>query len=324
MLSLFAVPFLSALILTACLTKYTIPVLKRMKMGQKILQIGPSWHKDKEGTPTTGGAVFASVITVVSAVCVLLLSQNNTPLLLAYVSTLGFAMLNALIGFIDDMTKIRMRRNEGLTPKQKILLQLTVSGLYLFALSALGFISTEIYIPFVKISVDLGIFYYFLALILILGATNCANLTDGIDGLAGSVAAVISFFMLIFALNSENALLLTVCSAVCGGTLGFLSYNLHPAKIFMGDTGSLFLGAILTGCAFLMGSPLIILVFGIAYVIEGASVIIQVTVYKICKRRVFKMAPIHHHLEKCGLSENGIVLIFVVATALFSLLAFLG
>ncbi len=321
MLSLFLISFLSALVLTLCLTGYIIPILKRMKMGQKILEIGPRWHKEKEGTPTMGGIVFSSVIATISALSIIIMLRNDLASALPYIITLGFALLNALIGLIDDMTKILRKQNEGLTPRQKILLQLTAGALYLLALSLIGFISTEIYIPFFKIRLDLGIFYYILALTLILGVVNCANLTDGVDGLAGAVATTIAFFILCYSMVTKNAPLVIICSAVCGGALAFLFYNLNPAKIFMGDTGSLFLGAILVGGAFLIGKPLVILIFGIAYVIEGASVIIQVTVYKICKRRVFKMAPIHHHLEKCGLTENTVVFIFVIATALFSAIA---
>lgn len=313
----FALAIIISFAITVIITKRLIPFLKKLKMGQKILEIGPAWHKPKEGTPTMGGISFliATVITEIILITILCVTTGID--VSSLIITSLFCVANALVGVFDDMTKIRKRQNEGLTPIQKIILQTVIATGYLIIMRIHGNISDELYIPFADICVKLNVFYYIFSVVLILGVVNCANLTDGIDGLAASVALIINFFFASAAVISQNNAAVILSACVCGGCLGFLVYNFHPAKIFMGDTGSLFLGAAAVGGAFMMNNPLIVLLCGIVYVIEGASVIIQVVVYKIFHRRVFRMAPIHHHFEKGGMKENTIVLLMCAVTLIF-------
>ncbi|MDY3845344.1 MAG: phospho-N-acetylmuramoyl-pentapeptide-transferase [Eubacteriales bacterium] len=317
----FALALIISFIITVFITKRLIPFLKKLKMGQKILDIGPMWHKPKEGTPTMGGISFLIATVFTETVLIILLAFTSDFDVSSLVITSVFCVTNALVGLFDDMTKIRKRQNEGLTPIQKIILQSVIAVGYLSIMHIHGNLSTQLYIPFFDVNVNLGIFYYVFALILILGVVNCANLTDGIDGLAASVALIINFFFAAAAVCSQNSSSVILSACICGGCIGFLVYNIHPAKIFMGDTGSLFLGAAAVGTAFMMNNPLIVLLCGIVYVVEGASVIIQVAVYKAFHRRVFRMAPIHHHFEKCGMKENGIVMLFCAITFIFCIIS---
>ena len=290
----------------------------KAKAEQPIYDEGPVWHLKKQGTPTMGGIGFATAATVILLLCVIFLfikreSYFATSLLL----TALYAFLNALIGVIDDLAKIKKKENAGLSPTQKLILQSAVATLFLIARKAL--LSSSAAVSFSFGSFDLGVFYFPLALIMLVATVNCANLTDGIDGLASGV---------IFAIAIALAYLSTGTSpdvsfasfALMGAAFGFLIFNLHPAKIFMGDTGSLFFGAVASACCCSIGNPLIIIGVGIVYLLEGLSVIIQVTWYKITKRRIFKMAPLHHHLEKCGWSENKIVIWAMIVTLASSVL----
>lgn len=311
-------------ILTACLTRLLIPTLKKFA-GQKILMIGPRWHKSKEGTPSMGGLSFliAVTLTLCAVAAVITYKESITavrPLLLS----LAYALGNAVIGIIDDCTKIKKKENAGLTPTQKLVLQVVLAAAYLALLKLFGIITTDIHLPFTDAVLPLGYAYYFFALIILTGIVNCANLTDGIDGLASSVALVIGIFFA-FTAAKLNLLPLTVLSAaVIGATLGFLVYNWHPARVFMGDTGSLFLGALTASMAFMINMPILIVGVGIIYVIEGISVILQVGYYKKTKKRLFKMAPIHHHFEKSGYSEIKIVILFSLVTALLAAVLYFG
>ncbi len=318
----FIISIIATFILTACISKWLIPILRSKKMGQMIKDIGPRWHKSKEGTPTMGGIAFIGTIILVSAVLLIVNGREAIPLLLA----LGLGVLNALIGFIDDYRKLIKKDNEGLLAKEKYLLQLVVGVVYLFALKLTGNLSTVIDIPFADVSFDLGIFYYILALIIITGIVNSVNLTDGIDGLASSVTLVVGAFFALCAFRYDLRSLEVLSGVLIGGMLGFLVYNFHPARVFMGDTGSLFIGGLVTGMAFLMNKPLIIVICGFVYVIEALSDIIQVGVFKLSgrKKRVFKMAPIHHHFEKCGWGEIKIVAVFSIASIIFSVIAWLA
>ena len=318
----FIISIIATFILTACISKWLIPILKSKKMGQIIKDIGPRWHKSKEGTPTMGGIAFIVAILLVSAVLLIVNKKEAVPYLLA----LGLGVLNALIGFIDDYRKLIKKDNEGLLAKEKYLLQLIVGAVYLFALKLTGNLSTVVDIPFTEISVDFGVFYYAFALLIITGIVNSVNLTDGIDGLASSVTLVVGAFFALCAFRYELRSLEALSGALIGGMLGFLVYNFHPARVFMGDTGSLFIGGLVTGMAFLMDKPLIIVICGFVYVIEALSDIIQVGVFKLSgrKKRVFKMAPIHHHFEKCGWGEIKIVSVFSIASIIFSVIAWLS
>ncbi|MBQ2766283.1 MAG: phospho-N-acetylmuramoyl-pentapeptide-transferase [Clostridia bacterium] len=321
--------FIIALVLTFGLTalsaRVLIPKLRSMKLGQQILDIGPRWHKSKEGTPTMGGISFiiASLIVFVIMAVVMNINQVEEGLSTAVIVIL-FAAVNGAIGVVDDLTKFKNHRNEGLTASQKYLLQLISAGLFLAAMKVTGNITTELSIPYFNISVELGIFYYIFSILLITGIVNAVNLTDGIDGLASSVTLALGAFFAVAAFAGGMLPTAVVSAITMGACLGFLVYNFYPARVFMGDTGSLFLGALAIGMAFMVKEPLIIVVVGIIYICEAASVILQVGYYKLTKKRLFKMAPIHHHFEKCGWSELKIVGVFSLVTVLAGILAYFG
>ena len=310
------------LALTGVLSRIFIPKLKSLKMGQPISDIGPRWHKSKEGTPTMGGLFFIVPILFVLVLSSLIMADElDLPRLwITAVSSLLFG----LIGIVDDAAKLRKKENVGLLAWQKFLLQLIVASAYVGIMAAKGYLSTVVVIPFFRAEVDFGFFFYIISVVLICGIVNSVNLTDGIDGLASSVTAVVAAVLAVMSVMHGNDTSALFSCAVFGGCLGFLIYNAYPAKIFMGDTGSLFLGGAVVGIAFIYGSPLLILVLGIVYVFETISVILQVSYYKLSHgKRLFKMAPFHHHLEKCGFSENKIVFIAIGVTFVFSLIAVL-
>lgn len=316
-------------VLTVLVSRRLIPFLKGKKMGQHILEIGPRWHKNKEGTPTMGGVAFIAaslVCGILAAVYVII--RDGAAASAGFVATLAYALACGLIGVADDLQKFTKKENEGLTAAQKYLLQLLASGAYLFALVRAGIVTTELAIPFTDISLDLGIFYYIFALLLLTGINNSVNLTDGVDGLASSVTFVVGVFFALAAFFGtavpDTGLALTGALLI-GSTLGFIVYNFYPARVFMGDTGSLFLGGLVVGAAFLCGSPLIIVLCGIIYIVESASVILQVGYFKLTHgKRLFLMSPIHHHFEKKGWSEVRIVCVFSCVTALFCIIAWFG
>lgn len=317
---LYALVFLLTLTVTVVIEKRIIPYLKA-RAAQPIYEGGPAWHMSKSGTPTMGGVAFFAAITLSLLIASLFLFMKNerdgaVSLLIA----LLFSSLNTIVGIIDDLKKLKKKENAGLSPGQKLLFQLAFAIIFLYLRAKLLNDGTTLSFSFGNI--DLGFFYYPLSLVMILGTVNCANLTDGIDGLAGSVAFSIStvIFFVSASLFYDCAL---ISSAVMGGAIGFLCFNLHPAKIFMGDTGSLFFGAILVSTAFSFGNPLLFVFFGGVYVIEGISVIIQVISFKLTGNRVFKMSPIHHHFERCGLSENTICIIAIITTFILSVPAFI-
>ena len=304
---------------TAVLGKIFIPVLKSIKMGQKILDIGPRWHKSKEGTPTMGGLFF--IVPIVAAGAAIGVISGNSAI---YIH-LAFLLLNGAIGFIDDYVKFFKKQNAGLSPSQKMILQFTVAAAYIFALYATEHIDTVIKLPFTSESFELNIVVYcLLAVVGIVFTVNSVNLTDGIDGLASSITAVVMVFMAALGFKTENEIAVILSGCVIGGTLGILVYNFYPAKVFMGDTGSLFLGAAVSSMAFVLDCPLLLIFTGFMYYVEAFSVIIQVTSYKLTKKRVFKMTPIHHHFEMSGWSEIKIVTVFSVITALTCTLGSFG
>ena len=321
---LFTVCLTVTFFITVLILRKLIPFLKSKKMGQHILDIGPRWHRSKEGTPTMGGLSFIIASVSVGIVSFVYLGikdgfTSHIPFLL----TLLYAAANGMIGMIDDSAKLRKAQNEGLTAPQKYLLQLIASGAYLAAMIFFGDLTTELYIPFTGVVFDLGVMYYVFALLLLTGVVNAVNLTDGIDGLVSSVTLVVGVFFALCAFLLDGMGELTVSSALLiASAAGFLVYNFYPARVFMGDTGSLYLGAFAVGCAFMSGNPLIIVICGIIYIVEAASVILQVGFFKLTHgRRLFKMAPIHHHFEKCGWSELKIVGVFTLISALFCVLA---
>ncbi|MPN12548.1 Phospho-N-acetylmuramoyl-pentapeptide-transferase [bioreactor metagenome] len=241
-----------------------------------------------------------------------------------------FMFLNGAIGFIDDYVKFVKKQNKGLNIIQKLILQFAVAASFLFAMASGGHITTSIRIPFTDVSYDLGMYYWLFSILFIVYVVNSVNLTDGLDGLAGSVTLIymILFTAVAFTTLSEysdaNLTKLTILGGLCGGIIGFLCYNIYPAKIFMGDTGSLFLGGAVAGVAYWFGNPLIIIVAGFIFMLESVSVVLQVASFKITGKRIFKMAPIHHHFEMSGWHEKKIVRIFAAVTAVLCAVSYLG
>lgn len=321
----FIVGLVASLVLTALAERILIPILKSVKMEQKILDIGPRWHKSKEGTPTMGGLgfIFSGVIVFI-AVTVWAALGNADMNVWRVCITFVFALLCGAIGFIDDYAKFFKKQNEGLTAGQKYLLQLVVAALYLFFMVWKGGLVTTLTIPFLNVNWDLGIFYYVFALILITGVVNSVNLTDGIDGLAASITAIVGAFFAVVAFSLGYGDAVIISGLTVGCCIGFLVYNFYPARVFMGDTGSLFLGGTVVGLAFLVNEPLIIVLAGIIYIAETISVILQVASFKLTGKRIFKMSPIHHHFEKTGWSEIKIVAVFSLVTAIFCFISYWG
>ena len=316
----------SVFIMTALFSKLIIPKLKSLKMGQKILDIGPRWHKNKEGTPTMGGLTFILASVIVFAADCIVFGIVKSDIDIPKMSVcMAFALINGLIGFIDDFAKFFKKQNQGLKAWQKFFLQLIAAGGFLIGMTSLGYINDAVYLPYFNFTINLGPAYYILMLVLITGIINSVNLTDGIDGLASSVTFVVAGFFSVAAFSLMNLSEALMSALVVGSTLGFLVYNFHPAKIFMGDTGSLFLGGMVVSLAFMINNPLILIPVGIIYICESLSDIIQVLYFKVSGgKRFFKMAPIHHHFEKCGWSENTIVLVFSLVTLAFCVLGYFG
>ena len=318
---------LAIFVITVILERLIIPILKSHKVGQQILEIGPRWHKDKAGTPTMGGICFImAILAVMTVVSVISATKGGANELIPLALALGLATLNGMIGFFDDYTKLIKKQNEGFSAKQKILLQSLVAIVYLVAMALTDNINTSLHIPFTSVSLELGIFYYVFAFILIIGFVNSVNLTDGIDGLASSVTLVVGIFFSVVAFTTDHRILALIGAAIIGATAGFLMYNFYPARVFMGDTGSLFLGGLVVGATFVLDEPMIIFLVGIIYLAEALSDIIQVGVFKLSgrKKRVFKMAPIHHHFEQCGWSEIKVVAVFSLVTLVFCIAAYFG
>lgn len=314
-----------AFLLTAILTYFIIPILRGKKAGQHILEVGPQWHKSKEGTPTMGGIAFIMAILLTLVGFAIWYSvRGKQRELIPLVLTMALAVMNGLIGFVDDFCKLMKKQNQGLKAYQKSVLQVSAAGLYIFMLRSLDYIDTTLHIPFTSITVELGIVYYVFALFVIVGVVNSVNLTDGVDGLAGTVTLIVFCFFSFVGINYLHTSLTLMSAALVGGMLGFLLFNLHPAKVFMGDTGSLFLGGAVTGAAFVINEPMIVFLVGGMYVVETLSVMLQVGSFKLRNKRIFKMAPIHHHFEKCGWKEGKIVTVFGLITAALCVLAWFG
>ena len=316
-----------AFAITAALGKWMIPFLHKLKFGQTIREVGPSWHKNKQGTPTMGGLMFILGIAIAMIVCLPIaysLGLEETVLLKAKTfAGLGMAVAFGAIGFMDDYISILKKRNLGLTERQKLVLQFAVVAAYLASVAFAGG-ATHTTIPFVG-QVDLGWLYYPLAAVVIVGVVNAVNFTDGIDGLNTTV----SFFAFLSLALCAGLLSMTGLSAMglasAAACIGFLIWNWHPAKVFMGDTGSLFLGGAVCGMAFALDMPLILVLVGIIYIVETMSDIIQVLYFKATHgKRIFRMAPLHHHLEMGGWKETKVVFVFAGISLVFCILAFFG
>ena len=314
-------------VLSGGLGYFLLPLLRALKAGQSIRELGPTWHNKKAGTPMMGGLMFIAAAIIWIAISIPSM-QDYTVL---YV--LGLALCFGLIGFADDFTKIKFKRNLGLTSLQKALLQLAVSALYLYLLYRTGNLSNRLYIPFFGWTGEIHIILYIaIAMFIMVGCVNAVNLTDGVDGLAsGATFPVMIFFVVVtYFWGSAYGALGVFASGLAGGLLGFLIYNFNPAKVFMGDTGSLFLGGAVAALAFAYDMPLILIVLGIVYIVETLSVIIQVGYFKLSGgKRIFKMAPFHHHLEMGGWlghkwTEKQLFVLVVVVSTLAAVLSFMG
>lgn len=316
----------SSFIVTAILCHYIIPMLSKKHIGQSIREEGPESHRCKAGTPTMGGITFITgMLAVLFALSVIYFVKGRQNELIPLALTLCLALLNGLVGLFDDFRKLVKKQNEGLTAAQKFILQCLAAALYLLIMTRAGYIDTVLHIPFTDIMVDLGFGYYVGAMFFIVGIVNSVNLTDGIDGLATSVTLVVTAFLAFVALNLLNVPMTLLSAALIGSLLAFLRKNKHTAEVFMGDTGSLFLGGAMAGAAFMINDMLVMVIACGVFVFEALSVIIQVTVYKTCNhKRLFLMAPVHHHFEKKGWSENKIVIIFSIVSLALCTLAWFG
>lgn len=316
---IYLLAFAFTLVFTILLERALIPFLLR-HAKQPIYSEGPQWHEKKAGTPTMGGLAFliSITITLVSA-SIIMFSQGNKDGSVSLIISLVFSLFNGIIGAFDDLRKLHKRENKGLSAKEKIILQ-TIAAVAFLILREV-FLDNSTVISFSFGVLDAGIFYYPVAVLLLVGLVNMANLTDGIDGLAGGVgfAAAVSIFYISCSLVTESAF---VSAAIIGGTLGFLFFNINPAKIFMGDTGSLFLGALIVSSCFMLSNPLVTLSVNSVYIIEGFSVILQVLCFKLTGKRILKMAPLHHHLEKIGWGENKICFAAIILTIISSIPAY--
>lgn len=288
---------------------FLIPLLKRLKFGQTIREIGPSWHRKKNGTPTMGGIAFL-VSTVIAS---LALCGGDAKMQLGVWTVAAFG----IIGFADDFIKVVLKRNLGLTEMQKLFLQTAVTVVFLYLAYRMRLIDTRLAIPFFHAEIECSWFYFVFTAVLMVGFVNAVNLTDGIDGLAASVTLVVCVFFALLAYRTDpvgSAGVAVLAAAVAGGLFGFLFFNYNPAKVFMGDTGSLFLGGVVSVISVLTGRELLLLLAGLVYLIEALSVMIQVAYYKKTKKRIFLMTPIHHHFEKLGWNERKIVTVFTLVT----------
>lgn len=303
--------------------KWLIPRLRALKAGQEIREVGPKWHNSKAGTPTMGGLcfIFASAFSAVTGWYGYRTGDYTHLLVLA------LAVMFGAIGFYDDYIKVKKHRNLGLTGLQKLLLQIAAAVIFLLALHFTGELKYDLYIPFVRQPVAKvpTVLYLAVAVFVIVGCVNAVNLTDGIDGLASGVTLPVMVFFTVTALGKEKFGLAAFPATLAGGLIGFLFYNFYPAQVFMGDTGSLFLGGAVVGLAFALDIPLVLLLVGLIYIIETLSDILQVSYFKLTHgKRIFKMAPIHHHFEMCGWSEKKIWTVFVLTTVVMCVVAWFG
>ncbi len=315
--------FIVAFGIAAIAGQILIPVLRRLKAGQSIREDGPTWHMSKQGTPTMGGLmfIFAIAVAIVTAGAEQMrLGEWN------HVHVFLFALVFGAIGFVDDFQKLRHHANEGLTASQKFLLQLAAAIAFTVLLRQQGYLSPNLYIPFLGVELILPwVVYMVLAAFIMVGTVNAVNLTDGIDGLATGVTIPVALFYLAVSAWYGRQDLMVLSAALAGGLSAFLIYNFHPAKVFMGDTGSLFLGGMVCGMAFALDVPLVIPIIGFVYVVEVLSDIIQVAYFKKTHgKRFFRMAPLHHHLELSGWSETKLFCVFSGVTLVLCVLAFIG
>ena len=319
----YLISFLVAFAASALIGRFLIPWLRALKAGQSIKEIGPVWHMAKQGTPTMGGIMFIAGIFIAILVTGWKdFSQGRFGALFVFL----FALVFGVIGFLDDFMKVKYHKNEGLTASQKVLLQLAAAIVFTVLLRYTGYLTPDLYIPFFNVSFQLPwAVYMVFAAFVIVATVNAVNLTDGVDGLATGVTLPVALFYLVVSLMWKVTDLSIFAAALVGGLCAFLIYNFHPAKVFMGDTGSLFLGGTVCGLAFALDIPLIIVLVGIIYLLETLSDIIQVTYFKLTHgKRIFRMAPLHHHFEMGGWSEEKLFTVFTLVTVVCCVLAYFG
>lgn len=342
MTTITAVSVIASFLIAAAIGPALIRYLKKMHFGQKILSYVPE-HAGKQNTPTMGGFMFIISITIVTIAVNLVIGNIHVQAF----TVLALSLCYGVIGFLDDSTKIRKAENEGLTSGQKFALQLVLAVIFLSVLHMGGYLMPSLYIPFAGISLDIPwLIYVVLAAFIMVGCNNAVNLTDGLDGLAAGVTLPVAVYFIVIGAISNNLPVVIFASALAGGLAAFLIFNFNPAKVFMGDTGSLFLGGAVAGLAFACDQPLILVLVGFIYVVETLSDILQVAYYKATKKpvldengkpvrdnngnikmqgkRILKKAPIHHHFQLCGWGEKKIVLIFAGITVLMCILAYFG
>ncbi len=294
-----------------------LPVLRALKVGQSIREVGPTWHNYKAGTPMMGGLMF------IFAAIACLLGNIGSMEEYSVFYVLILALCFGFVGFLDDFAKLKKKQNEGLTSLQKAMLQMAVSALFLYAMYKTGGMRSTLYIPFFNVSFHIHpILYIFFAMFVMVGCVNAVNLTDGVDGLSSSVTIPVMVFFTMASVGLGRYELALLPASLVGGLIAYLFYNWHPAKVFMGDTGSLFLGGVVCAMSFALDMPLVLILVGFVYICETLSVILQVAYFKLTHgKRLFKMAPIHHHFEKCGWKEEKVVLVFAAVSALMCLVA---
>lgn len=307
---------LIAFFLSILLSPFVIPMLHRLKFGQNVREDGPNSHLKKAGTPTMGGVIILASMIITS----LFFMKGNREVQLILLVTVGFG----IIGFLDDYIKVVKKRSLGLTPMQKIVGQLIVTVVFAYLLKTYLGLNAEIIVPFTGGKVwNMGVLYWPFLVFAVLAVVNAVNLTDGLDGLASSVTVLVATYFAAIALGVGSGAF-PIAGAAVGSLLGFLLFNTYPAKVFMGDTGSLALGGFVIATAFVMKMPLFILIVGLIYVIENVSVILQVLYFKKTKKRLFRMAPIHHHFELGGWPETKVVAVFSIVTAIMCLIGLIA
>ena len=315
-------------IVSAIVLKIIIPILRKHKVGQHVHGVLEN-HASKEGTPTMGGVGFIIGILIVCLVWVCLevfgiMGNTDKNALVVFAYTLLLGVLSAIIGLVDDRAKLRRKQNEGLTSKQKMFLQIVVATAYVAVMAISGNLSTGFVIPFTSFSLELSYAAYPLYVLVIVGFVNSTNITDGLDGLASSVGVSVAGTLLLVSCILSERYMGVLSGALLGGLLAFLLYNHYPAKVFMGDTGSLFIGGIVVGCAVVSGNFISVMIMGMVFILDMLSSLLQTTYYKLTKKRIFKRAPVHHHFEMLGWKETKIVTVFFITSCLFCAVGVLG
>ena len=309
-----ALPVLISFVISAAAGPIVIPILRKLKVGQTVRDDGPQTHLKKNGTPTMGGVIFLLAVLITS----LIYAPQYPKVIPVLFMTVGFG----IVGFLDDFIKVVLHRSEGLTPAQKMAGQLVVTAVFAYYMVNISDVGLTMLVPFFpEISINLGWLSIPLLFFVVIGTVNGTNFTDGLDGLAASVTVMVAVFFSVVAIGTDAGIA-PVTLAVAGGLMGFLLFNVYPASVFMGDTGSLALGGFVASVTYMLNMPLFLLLVGLIYMIEVLSVIIQVTYFKATHgKRFFKMAPIHHHFEKCGWSETRVVTVFSIIEAFCCLIA---